>query len=212
MAPRDHDIFTARGITPPWKKGGHVARAEGFERYEGADWKARRAVAAEHAPFGWEHSPDPEQSRHGWIMWLAGAFSRDGWVMPRHAVMPGHEDTDWRWAPLAQLRPDAPLASPPLWHHHWFDLEGWGERWAHEHKVCEPAPPGHLKAIAHPDGAYLPTGHLHRPRASSFTQRTGGTTTTDTASTCTRPETRLCAWARTLWRWNAVGAVPMTSL
>lgn len=126
---RPPDIFSARGITPPWHKAGEVARAQGFARYEGADWRERAAKAAELAPaFGYAWSPDPRQTPRGWDTWRRIAFSDDGWLMPRHAVMPGHENSDWRSAPLAQLRPDAALPQPPLWHHHWGDLKGWGER------------------------------------------------------------------------------------
>jgi hypothetical protein len=35
------DIFTPRGIIPPWNKGGEVARRQGFVHYEGADWRER---------------------------------------------------------------------------------------------------------------------------------------------------------------------------
>jgi hypothetical protein len=207
------DIFTKRGITPPWESGGDVARAQGFERYEGADWRERRAfIAKREALYGSDEHPDPEKTnelwmrkveavlhpfganavaryldagfaptlkaqaelarararlpqsaRQAWTYWLRRVLATDGWLMPRHAVMPDHPDSDFAARPVAQLRPDEPAILAPTGyesHHHAYDLHP-RERRAHEKKVCEPAPKGHRAAIEHPAGAFLPTGHLH---------------------------------------------------
>jgi hypothetical protein len=65
MSDRDHDIFTARGITPPWERGGRVAKAQGFERYEGADWRERlERLTAIDRRWGDGH-PDPDDAYNG---------------------------------------------------------------------------------------------------------------------------------------------------
>jgi hypothetical protein len=215
------DIFTSRGITPPWKKGGEVARRQGFVHYEGAGWRERRAFVAAHEPFyGRAEHPDPDKARelwmrdvvrelgpprrdarghlvypHAWLAyeegrvpaalarkrgtlsrrtrqawatWLRKALACDGWLLPRYAVMPDHEEHDFRHAPAAQLRPDLPvvMGAGIERHRHDVDLTRL-ERRAHETKACDVAPkpgdPGypHRVAIEHPAGAFLPTGHLH---------------------------------------------------
>jgi hypothetical protein len=177
-----HDIFTPRGITPPSKPGGRAAREQGFARYEGADWHARRAIIAEHEPlYAEELSPDrgkllrrvrpdrigregeglvysERRSRQSWETWLRGALSVDGWLMPRHAVMPDHEDSDFRYRPVAQLRPDVPVQGRllPAHTHRRLRAERRGREQAsprtqHAASVCD------LDA----DGNVLPTGHLH---------------------------------------------------
>jgi hypothetical protein len=104
----------------------------------------------------------PRKVRQSWEFWLRKALSHDGWLLPRHAVMPDHEQFDFRSRPVAQLRPDAPvvMGAGREWHHHFYDLNR-QEREAHEVKICAKAPPGHPAAVEHPDGAFLPTGHLH---------------------------------------------------
>jgi hypothetical protein len=110
----------------------------------------------------------PEKARESWSVWLRKALACDGWLLPRHAVMPDHEEHDFRARPAAQLRPDRPLVmgAGHEWHHHYYDLRA-RERHEHEVKVCDRAPapgaPGypHPAAIEHPEGAFLPTGHLH---------------------------------------------------
>lgn len=206
------DIFTKRGITPPWEPEGHVARAQGFERYEGDTWSERRALIAQRERlYGSDEHPDPTKprqlwerrvekalgplgrtavtryldagfaprkeaaelaradarlersTREAWTYWLRRVLAADGWLMPRHAIMPDHPDSDFSAKPVAQLRPDEPAILAPTgykWHQHWHDLRA-SERRSHESKVCEPAPPGHRAAIDHPRGAFLPTGHLH---------------------------------------------------
>jgi hypothetical protein len=167
-----HDIFTKRGITPPWKPGGHVARAQGFARYEGADWEERRAAIAAHA---WQFDPlscylpqydekegprseyavprarrrDPERA---WEDWLRTYLTVDGWLMPRHATM---TRGDFSAQPMAQLRPDEAVPRRPTWHRHrGLPCEA---RTAHEAKLCD------LDA----DGNVIPTGHLH-PRTGEI--------------------------------------------
>jgi hypothetical protein len=204
------DIFSSRGIIPPWQPDGHVARAQGFVHYVGATWRDRRAVIAEHEPlYGRAEHPDsrkanqlwiravekelghlgpsavaryveagfaptrhlsrlaeererlPQKARQSWDSWLRGALGGDGWLMPRHAVMPDHEEFDFRIKPVAQLRPHKPAFGRYEWHHHGYDLS-WRERRAHERTVCEKAPQGgHTAQIEDPAGAFLPTGHLH---------------------------------------------------
>ena len=188
----DHDIFTARGITPPWERGGRVAREQGFERYEGADWRERREVLARMPGakiFGHDDPPAPSTSYArperpwwvddddegspgmtpgGWTTWLRGALAVDGWALPRHATMPDHEDSDLRYRPDTQIRPDVPVLGrwkPP---HRHAELRGDARgreqaspRTMHAAKLCDLAPPGHPQAIEHPAGAFLPTGHLH---------------------------------------------------
>jgi hypothetical protein len=110
----------------------------------------------------------PQRVRQSWTTWLRKALSHDGWLMPRHAVMPDAEEYDFQLAPVAQLRPDRPvvLGSGFEWHRHDNGLSG-RERPAHEAKICDEAPkpaePGypHPAAVEHPAGAFLPTGHLH---------------------------------------------------
>jgi hypothetical protein len=160
VSARDN-IFTKRGITPPWRPGGHVARAQGFTRYEGPDWRARRADLAK-LPDGWvfesDSSPDPRKSNRSWTRWLVGALAVDGWAMPRHSIMPDHEDSEFRFAPTTQIRPDVPVFGrfdPPHSHRQLpgerRGLEQVAPRTAHAAKVCD------LDA----DGNVLPTGHLH---------------------------------------------------
>lgn len=183
------DIFTKRGITPPWEPGGHVARAQGFERYEGPDWEARRAIAASvETLFRWDTGPhkthrpdwttpakyrkparrkDPELSWQSWLKW---AFSEDGWLLPRHAILPDHDH--WGDRPVTQLRPDRPVGgSVKKRHGHWE--MGALAKWQHEHKVCELAPEGHPYARKHPAGDYLPTGHIHPVTMERVTYRRG---------------------------------------
>ena len=155
------DIFTKRGITPPWEADGGVARAQGFERYEGADWTERRAFIAEREPlYGQDEHPDPgkgdelwrrkveavlspfgpnavakypdagftptpevagklerarlrlpQSARQSWTYWLRRVLATDGWLMPRHAIMPDHLDSDFAADPVAQLGP----TSLPFW-------------------------------------------------------------------------------------------------
>jgi hypothetical protein len=62
------DIFTPRGITPPWDPGGHVARAQGFVQYTGETWRERRAIIAEHEPlYGGADHPDSGKVNQLWI-------------------------------------------------------------------------------------------------------------------------------------------------
>jgi hypothetical protein len=151
----EHDIFTPRGITPPWRPGGHVALAQGFARYEGVDWRARREALAALPGAGifdpaFHFNPDPRRSKASWTQWLRGALAVDGWAMPRHAIMPDHEDRDFRSRPATQLRPDVPVNGHFYRHSH-RQLRGSLARTRHSAKVCD------LDA----DGKVLPTGHLH---------------------------------------------------
>lgn len=177
-----HDIFTKRGLDPH----GAVVRAQGFLRYAGDTWRERQAVVATVEPLyaeaegpprvhDWSppsytdpeyaevHVKDPVKSWLGWRVW---AFGVDGWLMPRHAVMP--DDLGWGDAPVAQLRPDVPLPGRPA--RHWARHRGLGAmaRREHERSVCEafdPTKAYHPRAlravVPHPDGDFLPTGHLH---------------------------------------------------
>ncbi len=235
MSEREHDIFTKRGITPPWMPEGHVARAQGFERYEGADWIERRAsIAKVVAAYGGDDHPDmagkrgeyrtaaictawskrlgrrvkglddlpgfgvfkgydpacyppeilrysrfPEfreaaralsrmdvRARAEWIGFLRGALAtHDGWVMPRHSPLP---ESDWFGPdPMAQLRPDVPAFGHFEEHDHaalrsrTVGREEVAPRIAHESKVCDPGIVGHPANVEHPDGDFLPSGHLH---------------------------------------------------
>lgn len=184
-----HDIFTKRGLDPD----GAVVRAQGFRRYEGANWRERRAVAATVEPlFGEAGGPptvhdwspptyaDPEYAEQArdpdpvrsWSSWLSWALSLDGWLMPRHATMP--DSPGWHDRPVAQLRPDVPLPGrPPMKPHHHSELSAMA-RWQHERKVCDLAPEdAHPYAVEHPNGAFLLTGHLH-PVTGEVVVPTGG--------------------------------------
>src|SRR5439155_17831590 len=67
MPRRPPDIFTPRGIIPPWRKGGDVARAQGFVHYKGADWRARRAIVSKTEPlYGRDEHPDPDKADELW--------------------------------------------------------------------------------------------------------------------------------------------------
>ena len=62
----DHNIFTERGITPPWERGGDVAREQGFARYEGEDWRERREALASlpgASLFGADAPPERDRAR-----------------------------------------------------------------------------------------------------------------------------------------------------
>jgi hypothetical protein len=246
--PTRPDIFTDRGITPPWEKGGDVARRQEFYRYEGESWEERRAKigareslyekdrhpdsgkAAELRARAWERAterlergygkqsgervpPDPaarnwdlllleetlandewpttrsgnaqvrqlvrkerrlregRETRQVWRDWLRRALAVDGWLMPRHAVMPDADEPEFSAPVVAQLRPDLPVYMGDAfeWHHHLYRLTA-RDRPDHEAKICDLAPrrgqPGypHPYAIPHKDGAFLPTGHLHPRR------------------------------------------------
>jgi hypothetical protein len=104
----------------------------------------------------------PHKVRTSWTYWLRKALAQDGWLLPRHAVMPNHERRAFSSRPAAQLRPDRPVTMGRgwEWHHHFYDLNRL-EREAHEVKICDRAPDGHPASEDHPAGAYLPTGHLH---------------------------------------------------
>jgi hypothetical protein len=72
------DIFTKRGITPPWA-GGRVAQAQGFARYEGADWGERRAiVAALEELYASDKHPDEGKARQLWSRAVARADRQFG--------------------------------------------------------------------------------------------------------------------------------------
>jgi hypothetical protein len=215
VSDRDHDIFTKRGITPPWE-GGAAAQAQGFVRYEGADWQERRIViAAIEALDGDDRHPDtgksrqfwrraieradrkfgpdavtdyleenwtpvpvaaylnnarqrlPRDTRRAWTYWLRKALAVDGWLMPRHAIMPDSERWAFRERPVAQLRPDTPVVMGAGWesHHHSYDLRP-DERDAHEAKLCEwsSTPQGRVLDERTRDGRteyLIATGHLH---------------------------------------------------
>ncbi len=166
------DIFTPRGITPP-SEGGRVAQAQGFARYEGADWRERRAELAALPSAGafdpaFHFNPDPRKSAKAWTSWLVAALAVDGWAMPRYAIMPEHENPDFAVDPATQIRPDAPVHGRWLPAHMHRRIRGErrgreeaSPRTRHAGSVCDLAPPGHSAAIEHPAGAVLPTGHLH---------------------------------------------------
>lgn len=169
------DIFTERGITPPWD-GGRVAQAQGFARYEGADWRERRKALAslpgawlfgmEDAPLVEDHGSGrvyPSLGRRAWQTWLRTALSVDGWALPRFSPLPEELDR-----PATQIRPDVPVQGrwKAAHHHAWLrkdvrGREGASPRTRHAAKLCDLAPPGHGQAIQHPAGDFLPTGHLH---------------------------------------------------
>lgn len=73
-------------------------------------------------------APDPVRS---WRAWRSWAFGVDGWLMPRHAVMP--DSAYWYDRPVAQLRPDLPLPGKPQRHAH--RQLGALARWQHERKA-----------------------------------------------------------------------------
>lgn len=78
------DIFTKRGITPPWEPGGRVARAQGFAWYDGAGWRERRACVKQYERvYGRDAHPDPAAIRRRlWGRYLERAEKKYG----RHAV------------------------------------------------------------------------------------------------------------------------------
>jgi hypothetical protein len=141
------DIFTSRGIVPPWEPDGVVARARGYLRYEQHDpesiFAADPRLAAKYArvdrdphsfgemlPDHVEEEDDEEDDGRGrrprrktlntWVRHRASFCG--GWVMPKHAVLaPGeaaHEGYPEYDHPLAQLRPDRPIP---------------GKAWGHDH-------------------------------------------------------------------------------
>jgi hypothetical protein len=103
------DIFTERGIKPPWQDPRGVAARQGFARYEGSTWSERRTTLAAlpgASAFGRDSHPDPDSWRdeepeafdwrlahlseparrrppdpdRSWKSWLVGALSVDGWA------------------------------------------------------------------------------------------------------------------------------------
>ena len=123
-----------------------------------------------------------ERARRSWTSWLAGALAVDGWLMPRHAMMPEHDDSTSVPVPrpsFAQMS----RCSAMLKRHSHRRIAGWrGERpiyrlrperrgleaaaprSRHEAKVCDLDKDGSIRAHypqLDPDQEVLPTGHLH---------------------------------------------------
>jgi hypothetical protein len=141
---------------------GHIARAQGFVRYEGGDWLARRAVIAKHeALYGRDGHPDPESARRKlWGRRVATAEERFG----RNNVTLYFED---HWSPeVARYLDGARAAIPRLigaawkyWLERVLDTDGW---YMPRH-VAMPDHPlfgGHLVGQLRPDvpAVLSPTG------------------------------------------------------
>jgi hypothetical protein len=101
------DIFTPRGIAPPWHTDGEIARQRGYARYEAGDRDAIRSVD--------QRWLDPKL-HHNDPNFLDRILEAPGWIMPRPTLMP--DVPKFRSRPYAQLRPDVPVMRNWTGHSH----------------------------------------------------------------------------------------------
>jgi hypothetical protein len=98
------DMFTTRGVIPPWKSDGLAARARGYTRYEQGDIESILTVE----PRMRSKSRKPGVAAREFSTFLRKATSDcGGWVMPKFTALPDHDH--WADNPMAQLRPDSPV-------------------------------------------------------------------------------------------------------
>jgi hypothetical protein len=105
------DIFTERGITPPWA-GGVVAIHRGYVRYEQGDVES--VLLAEPRFRG--NRRDTGKPYLGWVRHVVRGSG--GWIMPKFAPLAAGGHWAWEVNPFAQLRPDLPVRGKSYDHNH----------------------------------------------------------------------------------------------
>jgi hypothetical protein len=111
------DIFTKRGITPPWE-GGEVARARGYAPYAAGDvdavYEAMDSLCKPgHSLMIWTgHDAPRKPGTRRNPRWVKKFTRSEGWVIPKHRVFEHLPHI------RPQLRPDEPVLEGTWRHNH----------------------------------------------------------------------------------------------
>jgi hypothetical protein len=137
-----YNVFRERGIDPDTKRGRAIIEERGYVHYEAGDV---------------ETIYRSDERLRAYPHWVSNVARRsDGWVIPKHAVMPDHQLFGEK--PLSQLRPDKPVPARMKGHDHdgmWHLVEN-----------CPCGYTALLDMAGHPyrHGRYEPTGNRPEDR------------------------------------------------